>query len=100
MGKGMESSAQDIGKTGHQDKANDNARARLRRFNYHGSMKNKLGLAFACLWLATPWVGAQTAAPEPAAPSGLAQAKAWLNETAPSRCLDSAFVSTNSSCGE
>lgn len=90
MGKGMESSAQDIGKAGHQDKANDNARARLRRFNYHGLMKNKLGLAFACLWLATPWVGAQTTAPEPAAPSGLAQAKVAI-ETAPASLLDSAL---------
>jgi len=51
-------------------------------------MKNKLGLAFACLWFAAPLVLAQTAAPEPAAPSELARAKA-AQEVAPASPLDS-----------
>ncbi|MHB1247937.1 MAG: tetratricopeptide repeat protein [Polaromonas sp.] len=53
-------------------------------------MKNKLGLAFACLWFAAPLVLAQTAAPEPAAPSELARAKA-AHDVAPSSPLDSAL---------
>ena len=63
-------------------------------FNYHGPMKKKLGLAFACLWLAAPLVLAQTATTEspapakPAASSGLAEAKAAL-ESAPVSLLNS-----------
>jgi tetratricopeptide (TPR) repeat protein len=53
-------------------------------------MKKKLGLAFGCLWLAAPLVMAQTVAPEPAAPSGLAEARAALVAAPPSR-LDSAL---------
>ena len=63
-------------------------------FNYHGLMKKKLGLAFACLWLAAPLVLAQAAMPEspipvkPAETSGLAQARA-AQESAPLSRLDS-----------
>ncbi|MBT9475510.1 tetratricopeptide repeat protein [Polaromonas sp.] len=53
-------------------------------------MKKKLGLAFGYLWLVAPLVLAQTAAPEPAAPSGLAEAEAAL-AAAPSSGLDSAL---------
>ena len=53
-------------------------------------MKNKLGLVFACLWLATPWVVAQTTTPATDAPSGLAQAKVAV-ETAPASLLNSAL---------
>ncbi|WP_309680300.1 tetratricopeptide repeat protein [Polaromonas sp.] len=52
-------------------------------------MMKKLGIAFGCLWLAAPWVLAQTAAPEPAG-SGLAEAKA-AQESAPSSTLNSAL---------
>jgi tetratricopeptide (TPR) repeat protein len=63
-------------------------------FNYHGPMKKKLGLAFACLWLAAPLVLAQAATTEspapakPAAPSGLAEARA-AQASAPLSLLDS-----------
>jgi len=54
-------------------------------------MKKKLGLAFACLWLAAPLALVQAATPEsvtPAALSGLAEAKA-AQESAPLSMLDS-----------
>ncbi|MDB5932092.1 MAG: Tetratricopeptide domain protein [Polaromonas sp.] len=56
-------------------------------------MKKKLGLAFACLWLAAPLVLAQAAPPEsppparPAAPSGLSEARA-AQASAPVSLLD------------
>ena len=59
----------------------DQATALQGSFNYHDSMKKKLGLASACLWFCAPLVLAQTATPvgpvpgEPGALSGLAQAK-------------------------
>ena len=59
----------------------DQATALRGSFNYHDLMKKKLGLVFACLSFATPWVLAQTAVPDgtvpskPAELSGLAQAK-------------------------
>ena len=62
-------------------------------FNYHGSMKKKPGFAFACLWLAVPLAMAQAAPPGsvlPAAPPGLAEAKA-AQESAPLSPLDSAL---------
>ena len=62
-------------------------------FNYHGSMKKKPGFAFACLWLAVPLAMAQAAPPGsvlPAAPPGLAEAKA-AQESAPLSALDSAL---------
>jgi hypothetical protein len=65
-------------------------KARRGSFNYHGSMKKKIGLAFGCLWLAAPLVLAQPAAPEPAVPPGLAEAKA-AQAAAPSSRLDSAL---------
>jgi tetratricopeptide (TPR) repeat protein len=65
-------------------------KARRGSFNYHGLMKNKLGLAFACLYFATPLILAQTTATEPAAPSELTQAKA-AHDTAPASLLDSAL---------
>ena len=64
--------------------------ARLEAFNYHGLMKKKLGLVFGCLWLASPLLLAQTAAPAPVAPSGLAEAKA-AQAAAPVSLLDSAL---------
>ena len=76
-----------------QNKAHGKGKAPQGSFNYHGLMKKKLGLAFACLWLAVPLVMAQ-AAPAgpviPAAPSGLAEAKA-AQESAPFSLLDSAL---------
>ncbi|MEO5661573.1 MAG: tetratricopeptide repeat protein [Polaromonas sp.] len=63
-------------------------------FNYHGAMKKKLGLAFACLWLAAPLALTQAATlpspvpAKPAAPSGLAEAKAAQNSASLS-ALDS-----------
>lgn len=52
-------------------------------------MKKKLGLAFACLWFATlPLSWAQTTSPDPAAPSGLAEAQA-TEKAAPISLLDS-----------
>jgi len=68
----------------------ESQKTRLGSFNYHGLMKNKLGLAFACLYLATPLVLAQTTPPEPVAPSELAQAKA-APDAAPSSMLDSSL---------
>lgn len=53
-------------------------------------MKKKLGFAFGFLWLAGPLVLAQTVAPEPAVPSGLAEAKA-AQAAAPYSLLDSAL---------
>lgn len=59
-------------------------------------MKKKLGLAFACLWLAAPLVLAQATPPEspasvqPAATSGLDQARA-AQESAPYSLLDGAL---------
>ena len=54
-------------------------------------MKKKLGHAFVCLWLAAPLALVQAATPgsvTPAAPSGLAEAKA-AQESAPLSMLDS-----------
>ncbi|MFZ2294379.1 MAG: hypothetical protein WAW46_05010, partial [Polaromonas sp.] len=51
-------------------------------------MKKNPGLAFACLCLAAPLLMAQTPAPEPTPPTGLAEAKA-AQETAPISLLDS-----------
>ena len=56
-------------------------------------MKKKLGLAFACLWLAAPLLMAQTALPgpvPPAASSGLAEARS-AQESTPLSALDSAL---------
>jgi tetratricopeptide (TPR) repeat protein len=75
---------------GLEERAQDKGKARLGSFNYHGLMKKKLGLAFGCLWLATPLVLAQTTKPEPVVPSGLAEAKA-AQAAAPSSLLDSAL---------
>lgn len=75
-------------------KVYDKHKASCGSFNYHGPMKKKLGLAFACLWLAAPLVLAQAAMPESPAPvkpaetSGLAQAKA-AQDSAPLSLLDS-----------
>ena len=60
-------------------------------FNYHGLMKKKLGFAFACLWMAAPWVLAQPTPPQstaPAMPSSLMQDKA-AQASAPLSALDS-----------
>lgn len=60
-------------------------------FNYHGPMMKKLGVAFACLWMAAPFVLAQAPTPEsnaPAAPSSLLQDKA-AEASAPLSGLDS-----------
>lgn len=53
-------------------------------------MKKRIGFAFGCLWLATPLLMAQPAAPESTVPSGLAEAKA-AQAAAPASLLDSAL---------
>jgi tetratricopeptide (TPR) repeat protein len=58
----------------------DRRKAPAEGFNYHGPMKKKPGLAFACLCLAAPLVLAQATMPEApasaAAVSGLSEARA------------------------
>jgi len=60
----------------------DQRKAPAEAFNYHGPMKKKPGLAFACLCLAAPLVLAQATVPKtpaparPAAVSGLSEARA------------------------
>ena len=89
--KGAKIAAQDIRKRAEKKgPAQDKGKARLDRFNYHGLMKKTLGLVFGCLWLAAPLVLAQTATPEAAEPSGLAEAMA-AQAAAPSSLLDSAL---------
>lgn len=60
-------------------------------FNYHGSMKKKIGLAISGVCLVVPLVLAQTDEPVLAAPSTLVEAKAAQEEAAPSSPLDSAL---------
>lgn len=60
------------------------------RIIYHGQMKKKLGLAFACLCLTAPLVLAKAPVSDPGATSGLAEARAAQAET-PTSELDSAL---------
>lgn len=87
----MSASAQDQGlEDPPGDRAGSSTGAQRGGFNYHGLMKKILGIAFSCLWLATPLVWAQTEAPESASPSGLAEARA-AQDTTPSSLLDGAL---------